>query len=273
MAILSFLITEPTGIVGDLPRRGKILSSDSYATVTAAGYLNGLNTQGQPVNTNDVFDVVYNYTSANSPGTYVQLIASVTAGVVTLAAAGGDVILPVVNGDFAVFSGTMGAIADSGLSASAASQVYVVTSPGGLTTGQLAEFKDANGTLENSGLLVSNAMSKAAVNTMAAGSEIILDKAPATSTAGAATVNKQAGVITTEILSTAAASAYAFTLTNSEIATTSIVSLQLMGGTNTTRGLELRAIPGSGTCAISIFNNNVAGTALNGTLIFGFIVV
>jgi hypothetical protein len=46
-----------------------------------------------------------------------------------------------------------------------------------------------------------------------------------------------------------------------------------MGGTNTTRGLELRAIPGSGTATISIYNNNVAGTALNGTLIFGFVVI
>jgi hypothetical protein len=102
---------------------------------------------------------------------------------------------------------------------------------------------------------------------------ILLDRGTATSTAGAATVNHQAGVITTEALTTAAASAYAFTLTDSRITTASIVQLQLMGGTNTTRGLELRAIPGSGTAAISIYNNNVAGTALNGTLIFGFVVI
>lgn len=102
---------------------------------------------------------------------------------------------------------------------------------------------------------------------------ILLDRGTATSTAGAATVNHQAGVITTESLSTAAASAYAFTLTNSRITSASIVLLQLMGGTNTTRGLELRAIPGSGTATLSIYNNNVAGSALNGTLIFGFVVI
>jgi len=102
---------------------------------------------------------------------------------------------------------------------------------------------------------------------------ILLDRGTATSTAGAATVNHQAGVITTEILSTAAASAYAFTLTNSRITTASIVLLQLMGGTNTTRGLELRAIPGNGSATLSIYNNNVAGTGLNGTLIFGFVVI
>jgi hypothetical protein len=102
---------------------------------------------------------------------------------------------------------------------------------------------------------------------------ILLDRGVATSTAAAATVNHQAGVITTEALTTAAAAAYAFALTNSRITTSSIVLLQLMGGTNTIRGLELRAIPSNGSAAISIYNNNVAGTALNGTLIFGFVVI
>jgi hypothetical protein len=102
---------------------------------------------------------------------------------------------------------------------------------------------------------------------------VLLDRGTATSTAGASTVNHQAGVITTEALTTAAASAYAFTLTDSRITAASIVLLQLMGGTNTTRGLELRAIPGAGSATISIYNNNVAGTALNGTLIFGFVVI
>jgi len=55
-----------------------------------------------------------------------------------------------------------------------------------------------------------------------------LDRGTATSTAGAATINHQAGVVTTEALTTAAASAYAFTLTDSRITTTSIVQLQLM---------------------------------------------
>jgi hypothetical protein len=102
---------------------------------------------------------------------------------------------------------------------------------------------------------------------------VLMDRGTATSTAGAATVNHQAGVITTESLTTAAASAYAFTLTNSRITTSSIVLLMLMGGTNTTRGIELRAIPGTGSATLSLYNNNVAGTALNGTLIFGFVVI
>ena len=100
--------------------------------------------------------------------------------------------------------------------------------------------------------------------------QLLFDRGTATSTAGAATINHQAGVVTTEALTTAAASAYAFTLTNSRIATTSVVVLTLMGGTNTTRGIEYRAIPGAGSATLSFFNNNVAASALNGTLIFGF---
>jgi hypothetical protein len=102
---------------------------------------------------------------------------------------------------------------------------------------------------------------------------ILMDRGTATSTAGAATINKQAGVVTTEALTTAAASAYAFTLTNSRITTASVVILTLMGGTNTTRGIEMRAIPGSGSATLSFFNNNVAASALNGTLVFGFEVI
>ncbi|MGC2661794.1 MAG: hypothetical protein WA324_27870 [Bryobacteraceae bacterium] len=102
---------------------------------------------------------------------------------------------------------------------------------------------------------------------------LLFDRGTATSTAGAATINHQAGVVTTEALTTAAAAAYAFTYTDSRITTASVVLVQLMGGTNTTRGIECRAIPSSGSAAISIYNNNVAGTALNGTLIFGVVVI
>jgi hypothetical protein len=103
--------------------------------------------------------------------------------------------------------------------------------------------------------------------------ELLFDRGTATSTAGAATINHQVGVVTTEALTTAAASAYSFTYTNSRIASTSMLVVQLMGGTNTTRGIEIRAIPGSGSATLSFFNNNVAASALNGTLIFGVAVL
>jgi hypothetical protein len=103
--------------------------------------------------------------------------------------------------------------------------------------------------------------------------KLLLERGTATSTAGAATSNTQLTVITTEALTTAAASAYAFTFTNSRILATSVVIISLMGGTNTTRGIEVRAIPGAGSATLSFFNNNVAASALNGTLIFGVTVL
>lgn len=102
---------------------------------------------------------------------------------------------------------------------------------------------------------------------------ILLDRGTATSTAAAATINHQAGVITTEALTTASGSEYAFTLTNSRITASSIVLCQLMGGTNTRHGLAFTATPSAGSCAISVLNNDIAAAALNGTLIFGFVVI
>lgn len=102
---------------------------------------------------------------------------------------------------------------------------------------------------------------------------ILLDRGTATSTAGAATINHQAGVVTTEALTTASGSAYSFTLTNSRITAESIVLCQLMGGTNTKYGLSFTAVPSSGSAAISVLNNDISAAALNGTLIFGFVVI
>ena len=48
---------------------------------------------------------------------------------------------------------------------------------------------------------------------------LLVDRGTATSTAGAVTINHQGGVVTTEALTTAAAAAYAFTLTDSRITT------------------------------------------------------
>jgi hypothetical protein len=102
---------------------------------------------------------------------------------------------------------------------------------------------------------------------------ILLDRGTATSTSGAATINHQAGVVTTESLSTASGSAYSFALTNSRILSTSIVLCQLLGGTNTKHGLSFTAVPSNGSAAISVLNNDISAASLNGTLIFGFVVI
>jgi hypothetical protein len=101
---------------------------------------------------------------------------------------------------------------------------------------------------------------------------VFFQKGTATTTGGLATVNYQAGVLTTPALTTAAGFTYVITLTDSFITTSSVILLQLMGGTNTITGLVTIATPGNGTATITIQNNN-ASFALNGTLIIGFTVL
>jgi hypothetical protein len=96
-----------------------------------------------------------------------------------------------------------------------------------------------------------------------------------TVSANAVTINAQCGVITTGNLSTASgAAATAITLTNSYITANSVILCQVMGGTNTTDGIDLIATAGAGSASITIFNNNVSGTALSGgTVKIGFVVL
>ncbi len=264
-----------TGEIGVNPRLVAIISSDNLATVTTAGYLNSKNLQGYVIYPTDLIYMFYGYVSSASPGTFAIFNATVTnPGVITLVewTNPGNVLLPVVAGDFAVFSSTDGQIEDSGLMPSAASQAFVVTSPGSLTTGQLAEFKDANGTLENSGLLASNAMSKAAANAMGAGGSITFTKVNGTETSNAVTASGVAGVISTSSLSTAGGGSYAITWTNTKITGTSVVLLSIEGGTNSTQNITMTVAPGTGSATLTIYNNTAA-TALNGTIFIGYVVL
>jgi len=88
------------------------------------------------------------------------------------------------------------------------------------------------------------------------------------------TISKQAGVVTTASLTTTATTtATATTITNTFVTSTSTVLVSLMGGTNTIPGVQLSAVATTNTITVSVTNNNVAGSALNGTLIIGFVVL
>lgn len=94
-------------------------------------------------------------------------------------------------------------------------------------------------------------------------------KANGTESSNAVSANGSAGVITTSSLTTAGGSSYAITFTNPVINTASVVLVSLMGGTNTTENITLKATAGSGTSTLTIYNNTSA-TALNGTLLIGY---
>lgn len=92
------------------------------------------------------------------------------------------------------------------------------------------------------------------------------DYSTATASAGAATLSKTAGLVTSEALTTAAAAAYTLTLTNTQVTTSSLVPVTVENGTNT-QGIPVvgTVTPGSGSVVIKIYNLH-ASQALNGTL-------
>lgn len=94
----------------------------------------------------------------------------------------------------------------------------------------------------------------------------------ATASGGAATLDKNAGVITSEALTTAGLADYTLTLTNSAIAATDQVLISVANGTNTQGDPVVGlATPGAGSVVIRIRNAH-ATEALNGTIKIAFVV-
>lgn len=94
----------------------------------------------------------------------------------------------------------------------------------------------------------------------------------ATGTSLAETCNAQCGLITTESLTTAAAAVIERTLTNSFIATGSKLLVWMQGGTNTRYAVIPYVRSVSAGSALIEFTNAHA-SALNGTLVYGFLVL
>jgi hypothetical protein len=146
-----------------------------------------------------------------------------------------------------------------------------VTYSGVLTTGHLPIFNGSGGVVIDSGILGTNVVSKAASNQLAAAANILLDKSAGTATGNAVTINKQSGVVTSIALTTASgANATPIVITNSQVTTSSVVLCQIQGGTNTTNGVTILAVPGTGNITVTLTNGNVSGAALNGTVVFSF---
>lgn len=92
------------------------------------------------------------------------------------------------------------------------------------------------------------------------------DSGTATATAGAATLAKYGGVITTEALTTAAAAVYTLTITNTKAAAGQIVMASVTDGTNTQGApVVVRVTPSASSLVIKVKNVH-ASEALNGTL-------
>jgi len=155
--------------VGILPQIKRMITTDNLATVTAAGYLNSVDLQSYPINSSDVLDVLYSYNQQTNSGTFGIFTVSISNGVITLVqwANPGDVLLPVVSGDFATFNGITGQIKDAGFLPSDATKTNVVMASGAITLNHVAQFADTAGTIKDGGVLGTASAKAASDNTKA----------------------------------------------------------------------------------------------------------
>ncbi len=147
------IVTDTTGQVDVDPRRVKILSTNTLAEITTAGYLSSNAGNPDPIKTTDVIDVIYGLSSLQSPdgGTYEVFRPSFGAnGVITLVAWAnpGDVLLPVVDKHLAAFNGTTGQIFDNGYVPSNTAKTKVVMLSSAGVVNQIPYFTDTSGTID-----------------------------------------------------------------------------------------------------------------------------
>jgi hypothetical protein len=95
----------------------------------------------------------------------------------------------------------------------------------------------------------------------------------ASATAGAATLAKSSGIITSEALTTAAGAIYTLTITNTAVAAADIAFASAANGTNSQGWLHVeRVTPGAGSLVVVVRNIH-ASEALNGTIKIAFAVL
>jgi hypothetical protein len=104
------------------------------------------------------------------------------------------------------------------------------------------------------------------------GDELTDQPGTATCVTNAATLNKRAGVITSESLATAAGASQALTITCNQVAATDLIFIDMNGGTNTTGSLEMKVVPGAGSFVITLTNRH-ASAAFNGTFKIAYQIV
>ncbi len=142
---MSITVTYEFG--NSVPRIVRIATTDLIATVTTAGWLNKTISEGAIISPNDLLLISYGI-GTGSQGVNLFSI-SFAAGVWTVTIEDGQVVLPVISGNFANFSGTSGAIADLGYLPSDAAKTKVVMAGSAVVVGHMALFTDTAGTIDD----------------------------------------------------------------------------------------------------------------------------
>lgn len=248
MSIIAFNVNV-TGLVGDNvnPRLNTMITTDNLAKITTAGYLNNQNINGNPVLPTDVFHVYYSFNVLTQRGTFgiFTLTYSITTGYTLVEWANpGDVLLPVVSGDFAVFNGTSGQIKDAGYLPSNAAKTVVPMMNAAVTLNHIAQFADTAGTLKDGGVLGTAAAKAASDNTK----PTVASVTAATTSGNLAQFNDTAG-----------------TVGDAGIATTDVVVKNAPNTFSGTGSIILPKVPGT-EAANAVTANGVAGVITTSSL-------
>lgn len=135
------------------PRIVRIKTTSTLAQVTTAGWYS--NTQPNSLQPSDEVEIAYAQGTGSAATAFFSV--AISSGVVTLSLAESSVVLPVVSGNFAVFSGTSGALADLGYLPSDATKTKVVMAGSVVQIGYMAKFVDVLGTVDDTAGAVINA--------------------------------------------------------------------------------------------------------------------
>lgn len=172
MAILQ-MTTDVAGQINVNPRRVKIISTDNLATVTATGYLNNQNLFGNTIYPSDIIDMYYGWNTQTKTGTYEVFTVSMALsnGVMNINLVAwtnpGDVLLPVVSGNFAVFNGATGQIKDAGYLPSNVAKTNVVMATAATVTNNLVKATDTAGTIGDAGIVAANVVTNVTAGSLA----------------------------------------------------------------------------------------------------------
>jgi len=142
MAILS-IVTDFAGQQGVHPRLIKLVTNDTYAVVTAQGYLNKLVAGGTVLLETDMAEVVY----GDNETALLNVVFS--GGNWTLATPAQIIPLDGTEGNFVNFSAIAGGLEDLGFSATDPDKTKVVMANGAVTIGRIACFTDTAGTIDD----------------------------------------------------------------------------------------------------------------------------
>ena len=113
MGILQ-LPTQVPGMVGVLPNQKFMVTTDNLSTITAAGYLNSVNLESNPLSTTDFLQVMYNFNQQTQVGTFETFTISISNGTITLvqSSQAGEVSLPTITNNLIVSTNTAGGLAN-----------------------------------------------------------------------------------------------------------------------------------------------------------------